>query len=90
MIKIYSLNYALCFSPLSHICQILRICIFLFIDTVSSTGKVTHSEVIAFLEKKPDIMAEFKSITTINETIILTGNHLVFARERFSTQFIPM
>ena len=58
--------------------------------TVSSTGMVTYSEVRAFLEKESDIMIQCKSISTVNETLILTGNHLIFAREKFASQFNPM
>ena len=63
---------------------------FLKFYTVSSTGTVTYSEVRAFLEKESDIMMKCKSISTVNETLILTGNHLVFAREKFASKFNPM
>ena len=86
-------KYALCFKVLfyclTHMGFCINIILFKF-NTVSSSGTVTYSEVKAFLENKPDTMIEFKSIATINETLILTGNHLIFARQKFAAQFNPM
>ena len=66
-------------------------CILLFFDTVSPTGEVTYSEVIAFLKKQPNMITQYKSITTIcNKTLALTGNHLVYARKGFASQFDMM
>ena len=59
-------------------------------DIVSLSGKLTYSEVRAFLKKQPHIMTQCKSIVTVNETINLTGNHLVFARENSDDQFNEM
>ena len=66
------------------------VCICCFFDIVSSAGIVTYSEVTSFLKKQPNIMTEYKSITTLNGTITLTGNHLVYARKVFADQFNPM
>ena len=35
-------------------------------------------------------MTQYKSIATVNETLILTGNHLIYARENFDDKFNPM
>ena len=65
-------------------------CTLLFFDTVSATGTVIFSEVKSFLQKQPDIMIQCKSIATLNKSLILTGNHLVFARKKLSVHFNPM
>ena len=61
-----------------------------YFDKVSSNGKVMYSKVGAFLKKWPNIMTQYKSITTVNGTISLTGNHLVYARRNILDQFNPM
>ena len=53
------------------------------------SGTLSYSEVRAFLKKQPSVMTQCKLIATVNESIILTGNHLVFAREKFTDQFNP-
>ena len=35
-------------------------------------------------------MAQYKSIVTMNETLTVTGNHLVYAQKGSSDQFYPM
>ena len=57
---------------------------------VSSTGELTCSEVTTFLKKKRDTVTLYKSTVTVNETLSLTGNHLVYARKTFDYQFNPM
>ena len=57
---------------------------------VSSSGIVTYSEVKTFLKKQPDMILEYKSITIWNETLTLTGNHLLYARENSVDKFHPM
>ena len=59
-------------------------------DAVSSTGQPTHTEVKAFLQKEPNIIIKCKLISTQNETLTLTENHLIYARKHFADQFIPM
>ena len=70
----------------------VRLCRFLPFKfyTGSSTGTLIYSEVRAFLKKQPDIMIKNKSIKTAKETITLTGNHLLYAREKFALKFNPM
>ena len=57
---------------------------------VSSTGTITYSEVTGFIKKWPNQMTQYKSTATVNETITLTGNHLVYARKYFAEQFYTM
>ena len=55
---------------------------------VSSTGSVTYSEVKTFLEKDPTVVKQYQAITTLcNESLILSGNHNVFARKYSSEEF---
>ena len=63
---------------------------YMLYSVVSSTGTVTYSEVTAFLKKQPNKMTQCKSIVTVNGTLTLTGNHLVYARKSFADQFNPM
>ena len=58
---------------------------------VSSTGEMTYSEVIAFLKKDPTTLIEYQLITTsYNESVILSGDHLIYARKLGSDEFNPM
>ena len=57
---------------------------------VSVSGNIKYSEVKAFQDKKPNMLTQYKSITVGNETLILTGNHLVYARKNIADQFNPM
>ena len=58
---------------------------------VSSTGAITYSEVRAFLQKQPNIITKYKSITTLgNKIITLTGNHLIYGRKGCVDQIGPM
>ena len=58
---------------------------------VSSSGSVTYSELVAFLAKLPNVISQYKSISILgNETLILTGNHLVYAKKGSADQFNPM
>ena len=57
---------------------------------VSENGMVTYSEVKAFLKKEPDGVLEYKSITSCNETLTLTGNHLLYAKDKSVDKFHPM
>ena len=52
---------------------------FLFL-LVSVSGTVTYSEVRTYLKKQPDVIIKYKSISFWNKTVLLTGNHLVYAR----------
>ena len=63
---------------------------YIYFHAVSSTGQRIYSEVKAFLQKEPNIIVQCKSISTVNETLTLTENHLVYARKSFSDHFHPM
>ena len=59
--------------------------------TVSVIGTITYSEVRTYLKKVPDITINYRSISFWNETLILTGNHLVYARScKEAGKFNPM
>ena len=61
------------------------------LNTVSSSGEITYSEVKMFLKQKPDVIMKYKSLRTLqNKTITLTGNHLLHARKRSSDMFFPL
>ena len=54
-------------------------------------GSATYSQVIAFVRREPTKIPMYKSITTSsNQTISLTGNHLVYARNGPTGRFTPM
>ena len=56
-----------------------------------SDGRHTHGKIITFLKKQHNVIMEYKSITTsLNNTINLSGNHLIYARTSCSDQFHPM
>ena len=60
-------------------------------NIVSTNGTITYSEVRTFLEKQTDVIVEFKSITTyLDQTLTLTGNHLVYARKASNAKFNPV
>ena len=75
---------------LSHDCHILKLLYLFNYDTVSSNGTITHIKITAFLKKQPNLITNYKSIETGNKTLILTGNHLIFARKGFADFFNPM
>ena len=75
----------LCFKMLTH-CKVFN----LIFVSFSSTGEATYAEVTAFLKKRPNAVVQYTSIVTSNETLTLTGNHLVYARSHFENQFKPM
>ena len=64
--------------------------VFLYFDIVLPTGTITYSEVRAFLKKQSGIITQYRSIVTVNETLTLTGNHLIYARENSADQFFPV
>ena len=58
---------------------------------VSSEGRLQHSEVRTFLRKEESVIALYRSITTSgNNTISLSGNHLIHARKISNDKFTPM
>ena len=62
----------------------------MYFGTVSSSGVLMYSKVRSFLKKQPNIMTQYKSIKTVNTTVMLSGNHLIYAKEHFAKQFDPM
>ena len=63
----------------------------LLYEIVSATGRMTYSKVRTFLKKDPLAMVRYKSITTSsNESLTLSGDHLVFSRKSDNDEFNPM
>ena len=57
---------------------------------VSPRGKLTYSQLVKFLQKAPNMIAEYLSITTIgNKTLTLSTSHLMFARKNDNSEFHP-
>ena len=66
----------------------LQSILFFLFEIATSAATVTYSEIITFIEKKPNVVVNFKSITTSqNETLTLSGKHLIFARGSSSNKF---
>ena len=58
---------------------------------VSTTGGFKYSEVVTFLKKDPTTITKYQLIRTLyNESIILSGNHLMYGRKLGSDEFNPM
>ena len=56
-----------------------------------SGDSATYSEVGAFLMKEHTAIVTYKSIvTSLNQTISLTGNHLIYGRKHSTENFFAM
>ena len=64
--------------------------IYYIFNVVSKTGELTYNEITAFLKQQPNTITQYKSIKTVNKTITLTENHLIYGRKNSAKQFIPM
>ena len=54
-------------------------------------GSNTYSEIKAFLMKEHTAVTMYQQITTsTNQTISLTGNHLIYVRKRFTDNFLSL
>ena len=62
----------------------------LLFHVVSSSGAVIYSEVRAFLKKQSSIVTQYRSITTVDGTLTLTGNHLLYVQKSLEQTFNPM
>ena len=51
---------------------------------------MTYSEVKAFLKKEQTVISQYKLIATMNKTLTLSGDHLVYTRKRLVDRFYPM
>ena len=52
---------------------------------------MTYSEGKTFMKKDANMILEYKSITTMtNESLLLTEDHLVYARKCDSEEFNPV
>ena len=76
----------------SNVCsQIFNIILLNAIYIVSSSGNVVFNEVKTFMKKQPEVMAIYMSVTTsLNTTIGVSGNHLIYTRKSSSDKFYPM
>ena len=58
---------------------------------VSSDGTITGSEIRLFLKKQHNVTSIYKTLeTSWNNSITLTGNHLIYARQSTNDKFNPM
>ena len=58
---------------------------------VSSNGDITHSQVIAFLKKRPATLIEYQLIKTeYNASLILSQDHLIYTRTFCDGEFNPV
>ena len=63
----------------------------IFLLSVLSDGQVTYSYIDTFLHKQHNVAIMYKSIrTSLNETITLTGSHLIYSRKSFTDKFNEM
>ena len=81
-------------SDLITHCPKINVCFklyFFFHFLVSADGRIAFSEIQTFLKKQHVISTRYKSVmTSLNKTISLTGNHLIYAWGKMSwTNFIP-
>ena len=51
---------------------------------------MTYSAVKAFLKKEQNVITQYKSIVTMNKTLTLSADHLVYARKKLVDKFYPM
>ena len=49
-----------------------------------------YSEVKIFLKAQQDVINNYKSITCGNKTIVLSENHLIYAKQTYNDRFTPM
>ena len=62
-----------------------------FCYPASSDGSLMYSEVRTFLKRQRTVTSMYKSVTTSsNNTILLSGNHPIYARQSPTDKFKPM
>ena len=65
--------------------------ILLLFQTDASNGKTTYRAVKSFLKRQPAVIMNYRTITTFrNETLSLSGSHLIYARQISNAKFTPM
>ena len=77
--------------PCVHYCEylfvlLLNVCSY----SVSLGGSVTYSKVRTFLKKQHMVTNMYKQIITLNNTISLSENHLIYTRSNWMEKFNPM
>ena len=61
------------------------------LSAVSPEDTVTYGEVLTFMNKQPNTILVYKVITTsMDNSIILSGNHVIYARKSNKEKFVPM
>ena len=62
-----------------------------FMKLVLPSGSVSYSQVTSFMKKQQVITRMYISITTSwNNTLSLSGNHLIYTRKSYMEKFMPM
>ena len=60
-------------------------------NLVSPKGTLMYSEVTTFMKKQSTVVTMYKSIrTSMNKTISLSADHLIYVRSFGSNKFTPM
>ena len=63
----------------------------IWLPVSSGTDIATYSEVRTFMMEDHTVINDYMSITTSwNNTISLTGNHLIYARKNSTKKFNPV
>ena len=58
---------------------------------VSPDGTITHSQVLTFMKKQPKTITMYNEITTSGDnSIILSGDHVMYARKSDKEKFMAM
>ena len=79
------------FSILTNKLDIQNVYILHILFLVSSEGRVTYSAVKAFLKQHPNGINLYRSMSTsLNTTIDLSEDHLIFGRTNVNDNFYPV
>ena len=58
---------------------------------VSPDGTIIYTKVKGFLDKMPTTIAKYKSIeTSYNNTLTVSGQHLIYAKRKGTNKFKPV
>ena len=74
-----------------HCTCIFIIQIYFSFHTGNSHGSLTYSEIKVFMKRQPTDITMYKSITTSsNQTINISGNHIIYRRKSATDKFNPV
>ena len=63
----------------------------IFILIGFSNSEMEYGELRTFLKRQSDVIMKYKSITTsMNQTLSLSANHLIYARQNCHERFTPV